>query len=43
MIEEIEGENVCKSCGQVLGYVEVSGIKDWENHMLFSTKLMHII
>lgn len=32
MIEEIDGENVCKSCGQVLGYVEVSGIKDWENH-----------
>lgn len=32
VIEERDGENVCKNCGQVLGYVEVTGVKEWETH-----------
>ncbi len=45
MVEEIDGENVCKSCGQVLGYVEVCGIKDWENHnaLFYKTDSYHLI
>lgn len=38
IVEEIEGENVCKMCGQVLGYVEVAGVNDWETHNLLFSK-----
>lgn len=32
VVEERDGENVCKNCGQVLGYVEITGIEEWETH-----------
>jgi len=29
---EIEGEQVCISCGEVLGYLEVQSINSWQTH-----------
>lgn len=29
---EIEGENVCRECGAVLGYSEVQSVNSWQTH-----------
>ncbi len=29
---EIEGENVCRECGTVLGYSEVESVNSWQSH-----------
>lgn len=29
---EIEGENVCRECGTVLGYIEVQSVNFWQSH-----------
>lgn len=29
---EIEGENVCRQCGAVLGYAEVESVNSWQSH-----------
>lgn len=38
---EIEGENVCRDCGTVLGYSEVQSVDSWQDHgIVFSNNQM---
>lgn len=32
MPTEIDGENVCRECGTVLGYTEVESVTSWQSH-----------